>query len=628
MEKVKKAWHITACLEDNEAKDFRQAIQHLQGKSRQSRIPTPCFNEQGDLLVDPEAILEEQASYSSKLADDPIGISKNQEHWGTYRATNAYVGPLRIEGATNPLELTRKPVSCFILSVSRQEAIAQVIALSKILQRRGNMGLPTFGLHIDFTKAFDRVPHEGIWSKLQLAGIHPKLINILRTSYNTASVQCFVGGMTSRPFPRLIGTRQGCPLSPLLFNVYVNNVLRETVQGITVPGVPGLYRGLLFANDTLALMDSPQEIQDTCDKLSTFCTKWHFAIGHSKCAVVPYGLRRDDGSVPNFHMTFSLDGGTINTESTYKYLGCMMTNLPERYAPEKLHAKRLSERISKSLGCSQALLHDRQVHLSFKDQIILNYIHSMGTYGGEWIGLNKSRITGPQRAFNKALRLAYGGSTSAKHLSGFLIMMELGITPLHIHCSKARMNLYYKTTELRTPLKDLAQGCQQGNLGTWFSKTRSNMNKIRREMTENTSGIGCWIRDKLSLANYLKPKSIKQPLDDLPCPPAKRNHEDIEALGAYLLIQELDYELKHSNRVVRYNQFEFGRTSNFVHTSTTLPHLTEGIQWLSLLRMNALPTVRSRRKTLLNSITSTSLKEGISPACGKCGRMETHPIGL
>ncbi|MBW0473535.1 hypothetical protein O181_013250 [Austropuccinia psidii MF-1] len=118
MEKVKKSRHITACLEDNEAKDFHQAIQHLQGKSRQSQMPTPCFNEQGDLLVDPEAILEERASYSAKLADDPIGMSKNREHWGTYGATTAYVGPLRIEGATNPLELTRKPVSRPILSLS------------------------------------------------------------------------------------------------------------------------------------------------------------------------------------------------------------------------------------------------------------------------------------------------------------------------------------------------------------------------------------------------------------------------------------------------------------------------------------------------------------------------------
>ncbi|MBW0460656.1 hypothetical protein O181_000371 [Austropuccinia psidii MF-1] len=177
----------------------------------------------------------------------------------------------------------------------------------------------------------------------------------------------------------------------------------------------------------------------------------------------------------------------------------------------------------------------------------------MGSYWGEWIGLNKSRLSGPQRAFNKALHLAYGGRTSTKKLNGFLIMMELDITPLHIHCGKARMRLYYKTEELRTPLKDLAQGRRQGNPGTWFSNTRSTMNKVRHEMTKDTLGMGRWLRDKLSLAKYLHPKSIKQPLDYLPCPTAKRNHEDVEDLGAYLLILELVYELKCSNRVVRYD---------------------------------------------------------------------------
>ncbi|MBW0513839.1 hypothetical protein O181_053554 [Austropuccinia psidii MF-1] len=154
------------------------------------------------------------------------------------------------------------------------------------------------------------------------------------------------------------------------------------------------------------------------------------------------------------------------------------------------------------------------------------------------------------------------------------------------------------------------------------------MNKVRGEMTKDTLGMGRWLRDKLLLAKYLHPKYIKQPLDNLPCATAKRNHENVEDLGAYLLILELAYELKHSNRVVRYDQYEFGQTAIFIHTSTTLPHLTEGIQWLSLLRMNSLPTVKSRRQTLLWSMSSTFLLEGTCPACGKCGGMETHPNGI
>ncbi|MBW0493350.1 hypothetical protein O181_033065 [Austropuccinia psidii MF-1] len=151
----------------------------------------------------------------------------------------------------------------------------------------------------------------------------------------------------------------------------------------------------------------------------------------------------------------------------------------------------------------------------------------MGSDGGEWIGLNKTRLSGPQRAFNKALLLDYGGRKSKKHLNVFHIMIELGITPLHIHCSKAQICLYYKTAELKTHLKDLAQGGRQGSLGMQLSNTRSTMNKVRHEMAEDTLGMGRWLRDKLSLAKYLHPKSIKRPLDNLPCTTAKRSHENV-----------------------------------------------------------------------------------------------------
>ncbi|MBW0464656.1 hypothetical protein O181_004371 [Austropuccinia psidii MF-1] len=195
----------------------------------------------------------------------------------------------------------------------------------------------------------------------------------------------------------------------------------------------------------------------------------------------------------------------------------------------------------------------------------------MASFGDEWIGLNKSRLLWAQRALSKALHLAFGGRMLAKNLNDFLVMMELGITPLPIHCSKAWMHLYYKTSELQTPLKDLVQEHRQGNLGTWLSNTRSTMNK--------------------------------------------RNHEDVESLGAYLLIHKLAYELKHSNRVVRYDQYELQRMANFIHTSTTMPELTEGLQWLSILRMNAFQTVKSRRQTLLQSMNTNSLMEGTCPEC-------------
>ncbi|MBW0480913.1 hypothetical protein O181_020628 [Austropuccinia psidii MF-1] len=187
---------------------------------------------------------------------------------------------------------------------SRQEATAQVIALSEIIQRQRNAALATHGLYIDFKKVFDRVPHEGLWAKLRKVEIHPKLINLLRHSYDNASIECFTDNTCSKPFPRPIGTRQGCPFSPLLFNIFVNDVLSATTKGIPVPSCNGLQWGLLFSDDTLALAESFTEVQDICTRLTTFCRKWH-----SKSLVVPHGppeLLLQEGL---YDHVFHLDGG-------------------------------------------------------------------------------------------------------------------------------------------------------------------------------------------------------------------------------------------------------------------------------------------------------------------------------
>ncbi|WAR59669.1 hypothetical protein PtB15_11B309 [Puccinia triticina] len=162
-----------------------------------------------------------------------------------------------------------------------QEAMAHVISLNEIIRRRRNAKINTYVLYIDFKKAFDRVPHERMWAKLLNIGIHPDLVAIIKKGYNNSAIQCRVDDKLSDPFTRQIGTRQGCPLSPLLFIIFVNDI-KEVTKGITVPGLREPAKGLLFADDTLMFADNSQEITQICKNLENYCAKWHFALGHDK----------------------------------------------------------------------------------------------------------------------------------------------------------------------------------------------------------------------------------------------------------------------------------------------------------------------------------------------------------
>ena len=82
---------------------------------------------------------------------------------------------------------------------------------------------------IDFTKAFDSTTHKSIWKALNSCGINHEYISLLKKIYKDqkASVQTDV---ESNMFDIKKGTKQGDPLSSLLFNTVLQSSLKEVTQ--------------------------------------------------------------------------------------------------------------------------------------------------------------------------------------------------------------------------------------------------------------------------------------------------------------------------------------------------------------------------------------------------------------
>ena len=85
-------------------------------------------------------------------------------------------------------------------------------------------------ISIDAEKAFDKIQHPFMIKTLQKAGIEGTYINIIKAIYDKPTANIILNGEKLKGFPLKSGTRQGCPLSPQLFNITLE-VLAIAIRG-------------------------------------------------------------------------------------------------------------------------------------------------------------------------------------------------------------------------------------------------------------------------------------------------------------------------------------------------------------------------------------------------------------
>ena len=115
--------------------------------------------------------------------------------------------------------------------------IDHIFTLRQILEQRHLYRRPTILVFLDLKAAFDSVDRSVLLSTLVSQGMPLKFVNIIRSLYLQTSGRVRVYGELSKSFPTTSGVRQGCPLSPFLFNLVMDVVMTRALQGLQNPGV-------------------------------------------------------------------------------------------------------------------------------------------------------------------------------------------------------------------------------------------------------------------------------------------------------------------------------------------------------------------------------------------------------
>jgi hypothetical protein len=135
-----------------------------------------------------------------------------------------------------------------------------------------NVNKQVYTAFIDFKQAYDKVNRGRLWSHLSGAGLPTQLLDIVRDMYTGDKYELIDGPKRSGPMCPANGLKQGCPLSPLLFSLYVNDVKGQFASSWGAEtGMSGVRVPLLMYADDLTLMSNdPNHLQLMLNKLQNY----------------------------------------------------------------------------------------------------------------------------------------------------------------------------------------------------------------------------------------------------------------------------------------------------------------------------------------------------------------------
>ena len=175
-----------------------------------------------------------------------------------------------------------------------------------------------------------------LWHKLQHIGIKDKLFSAIKGLYDMVICTVRINGFNTDWFTVKCGLKQGCPLSPVLFSFFINDLalkLKSTNVGVVCGDEKVSI--LLFADDIVLLAENPNDLQVLLNILSAWCKLNGMLINGTKSNIVHFRTP----SVPRSDSVFTVGGINLDVVESYKYLGLVLTEFLDYSKTAKAVAK-------------------------------------------------------------------------------------------------------------------------------------------------------------------------------------------------------------------------------------------------------------------------------------------------
>ena len=195
----------------------------------------------------------------------------------------------------------------------------QIASIRWIMDKAKEFQKNIYFCFIDYAKAFDCVDHNKLWKILKEMGRPDHLICLLRNLYAGQEATVRNGHGTTDWFQIAKGVRQACILSPCLFSLYAeyiirNTGLKETQVGIKIAGRN--INNLGYADDTTLMAESEEELKSLLMKVKEESEKVGLKLNIQKTKIMT------SGPITSWQMEWE----TVETVSDFIYLGSKITS--------------------------------------------------------------------------------------------------------------------------------------------------------------------------------------------------------------------------------------------------------------------------------------------------------------
>ena len=329
-----------------------------------------------------------------------------------------------------------------------------------------------YHVFIDFKKAFDRVWHKALWATMKLYNINSNLIQVIEQLYNKATSAVYHNNSIGDWFRTSVGVRQGCLLSPTLFNIFLERIMETALEHhegtVSIGG--RRITNFRFADDIDGVGGSEEELSHLVKCLDETCEAAGMEISGGKTKVM---TNKKGG----FSKGVEVQGTTLEEVKSFKYLGSIISDQGSK--PEIIN--RIAQAIA-ALSKLQVIWKDKNIALRSKIRLMRALVISIFLYACESWTLNKDlekRIQAfEMRCFRKLLGITYRDRVTNEEVRSRIIQAAGPYDELLSIVRRRKLKWFGHVTRGASLAKIVLQGTVPGGRGrgrprrTWGADLR------------------------------------------------------------------------------------------------------------------------------------------------------------